>query len=54
MNSLIKYFETLYQLSDLIYIYSPPVYKEYSELEKLSTSEENGDFKCRKKIFISR
>lgn len=40
MNNLIKYFETLYQLSDLIYIYSPPVYKEYSELEKLSTSEE--------------
>jgi len=40
MNSLIKYFETLHQLSDLLYIYSPAVHKEYSELEKLNTSEE--------------
>lgn len=40
MKTLIKYFETLYQLSDILYIYSSPVYKEYTELEKLNTSEE--------------
>lgn len=40
MKSLIKYFETLYQLSDILYIYSSPVHKEYTALEKLNTGEE--------------
>lgn len=40
MESLLKYFETVHKLSDILYGYSYPEYKQYQQVEKLTTSEE--------------
>jgi hypothetical protein len=39
MERLLKYFETVYELSDVLYMYSAPQYKQYSNLTKLDTQE---------------
>ena len=43
MEGLLKYFETLYKLSDVLYGYSAAHHKQYTQLEKLSTSEEKSE-----------
>jgi hypothetical protein len=43
MEGLLKYFETLYKLSDVLYGYSAAHHKQYTQLEKLSTSEDKSD-----------
>jgi hypothetical protein len=43
MEGLLKYFETLYKLSDVLYGYSNVEHKQYAHLEKLSTSEDKSD-----------
>jgi hypothetical protein len=43
MEGLLKYFETLYKLSDVLYGYGVPQHKQYVQLEKLNTGEERGD-----------
>jgi hypothetical protein len=43
MEGLLKYFETLYKLSDVLYIYSSPQHKQYVQLEKLYTSEDKSE-----------
>lgn len=40
MESLLKYFEALYKLSDVLYGYSAVHHTQYTKLEKLDTSEE--------------
>jgi hypothetical protein len=40
MEGLLKYFETLYKLSDVLYGYGNIEHKQYTQLEKLDTSEE--------------
>jgi hypothetical protein len=39
MEGLLKYFETLYKLSDVLYGYSELEHKQYNQLEKIDTSE---------------
>jgi len=41
MDRLLKYFETLYKLSDILYIYSPAEHKQYSTLTKLDPEDKS-------------
>lgn len=40
MEGLLKYFETLYKLSDVLYGYSAVHHTQYNQLQKLDTSED--------------
>ena len=53
MEGLLKYFETLHKLSDVLYMYSAPEHKQYAQLTKLDTSEDKFISQVEKKYSIA-